>query len=397
MKNENEKLSVITFLLLLTDSLFFFIVLDRLSTYMAAEFVATLTIYRSLGMILSVLTTPFIMRIIGLRTILLSSSIVSVGCSIITFICFLVFNNLSSSAIFLLAVIQNMMLPLFNTSRECYSKSLGEQHEQRSLQRRLLESAYFSQIVGPGLSFLILNFTKSDHIYYISTFLFLVILSGFFYYFRHLRKNEIISGANSLKPFKYIFERANLPILEIVVLRTFLFFLPASMVNFLLFPLVTKSFSKPIFYSSLLYVCTGFGGWLGSKIQERFDRHILFDKDWKIAFWALFLIALGRLSMIFVNNIYVAGLLFILVGIPLSFNATSTQTIRRKLCTSRQHPEILGVEVLLGRATDFLTGNLTAVIITSGIISVGSLYAIGSLLYLTGSVWLIRSKSLHHL
>lgn len=398
MKNENDSLSFITFLLLLTDSLFFFIVLDRLSFLLSSEIVATLTIFRSLGMVISILTTPFIMRVIGLKSILFFSSTIAVGCSILTFISFLAFDTISPGIVFSLAVVQNMMLPLFSASRECYSKSLGEQHEQRSLQRKLLESAYTSQIFGPAFSFLLIYFVKGNSSVYILSILFLLaVLLGFYIYFRRLTKNDVIQGANAFKPFSYLFEKANFPILDIVILRTFLFFLPASMVNFLLFPLVTKSLDKPIFYSAILYMTTGIGGWIGSKLQEKLDRHILFDKDWKIAFWALVLISIGRLSIVFVNNIYVAGLIFILVGIPLSFNATSTQTIRRKLCSSRQHPEILGVEVLLGRTTDFLTGNLTALIITSGALSIGSLYATGSLLYLMGSLWLLRSKSIQHL
>jgi hypothetical protein len=127
-------------------------------------------------------------------------------------------------------------------------------------------------------------------------------------------------------------------------------------------------------------------------VISRFGGRKIFDKDWKIAFVALNLLGLSRILVPLLNTFNYSMILFFLSGIFLGFNAISTQTIRRKLCTITQHPEIIGLEVVFGKLTEWLVGSIVSVIIINKFWSINQIYLFGSALTIIFSIMLLKKS-----
>lgn len=125
---------------------------------------------------------------------------------------------------------------------------------------------------------------------------------------------------------------------------------------------------------------------------SRFDRHSFLSKDWKLAFVSLIFLSVIRAFVVFANNFFIATTLFVLSGIALGLNAVTTQTIRRKLCSQDQHPEVMSLEIVVGRLTDWAVGSVGAIAILNGWITASHLYLLSSFLILIFSFALMKKS-----
>jgi MFS family permease len=387
MKIENKYLSNSNLLLFITDSIFLFLVIQKLSTFLPVELASYIIALKPLGVSISAAITPFLMNYIGLRSILFFSSLFSSLSAII--VLFLISQeNPSPVVIFPLILLQSFMIQSFSLSRECYSKTLGDDNEQRSLQTEIIKSAFNAQIIGPSVSFILINFGFES----LGIYFYLILSLWSLFLITKLNKNETTIGVHIFRPLKYLFNKENKPLLDIYIIRTVLFWTPAAISNYLLFPLVQRSFELKLHFTTILYFCTGVGGAVASIIISRFGGRRIFDKDWKIAFVALNLLGISRIMVPLLNTFYYSMVLFFLSGIFLGFNAISTQTIRRKLCTNTQHPEIIGIEVVFGKLIEWLIGTIVSVVIVNKYFSINQTYVFGSALTIVFSIMLLKKS-----
>jgi MFS family permease len=214
----------------------------------ASVYIITL---KPLGIGIGAAITPFLMNYFGLRTILLFSSVLSSLAAIIILVA-VSRNNPSPYLIFSLILIQSLMIQAFSISRECYSKTLGDDNDQRGLQTEIIKSTFNAQIIGPLISFLLIHFNYESYgIYFYSI---MSIWSVFL--ITKLNKNETTKSVHIFRPLNYLFKSENKPLLDIFIIRTKLFWIPAAISNYLLFPLVQNSFALKLHFTTILYFCT---------------------------------------------------------------------------------------------------------------------------------------------
>ena len=82
----------------------------------------------------------------------------------------------------------------------------------------------------------------------------------------------------------------------------------------------------------------------------------------------------------------------VLAGFCLGLNATTTQSIRRKLCDKDQHPEILALEPIVSKTTDLATGILTNFIFAGFSLPAKVGLAVSAMLYLFLGLYMRNEK-----
>lgn len=73
-----------------------------------------------------------------------------------------------------------------------------------------------------------------------------------------------------------------------------------------------------------------------------------------------------------------------ITGLAMGVNAISTQSLRRRLSTAEQLPEVMGLEFLIGRVTDILvmTGMAAALSYQTGVLVAVAWFFVSGILHL---------------
>ncbi len=397
MMNENKLLSRATLFNSTADFILFFSALLFLNDITKSIYFAAYSVsIKSIGMGVGALVFPYIGNRISMKN-LMQISIIFTILLILTLIAPL---NLRNNTWIIIAYIffSSFFTQIFYGVRESYSKSLGIDSEQRSLQAQILESFFGAQIIGPILGFFLALYLNPN----ISILIGIILNIIAFNKISKLKLTDKFEGANILRPFTYL--KFNSPLTHIFIVRSILYWIPVGIFNFLVFPVIEKQYKLSGIYSAWVYVVIGLGSILSTfvlkdsiitkkfKIAFRIKEWFFSKKDFELAFLALTVLAITRFLFINLPNLQSYLLVGVLGGFANGLNAVSTQTIRRKLCDVKQHPEIIGLEVVVGRSVDWMVGTICLIATTSNIVDYTTGIIIsGSLLM--GLAFLMRSKS----
>lgn len=399
MKTPNKLLSNSTFLNSTGDFVVFFSLLNYLNISTQNIYIAAYGVsVKSIGIALGAFVFPFLGNYIPVKKLLVSS--IALNNLILIVLWYFVNQKYPSLAILIAMALVSFTIQIFSGVRESYSRTLGDIPEQRGLQAQILSSFYGAQLLGPILGFFIgLYSTPAIGI----LIAFILNLMSIFSLLKLPSQTKRFSGANILRPFLYL--RWNKPLTHILIMRSVLQWIPIGLFNFLMFPVVEKKYELNGIYSAWIYVVIGIGSifaafvtkpdlFLRYPLAQHIIKKISSMKDFELAFTAMVLLSLTRFSMVIVPNLESFLLIGLIGGFANGLNAVSTQTIRRKLCDSRQHPEIIGLEVIFGRITDWVVGTVCVYGITQNVFDYKTGVVVSGIILLILAI-MIRNKTFH--
>lgn len=401
MNNQNKTLSSITFFNSTSDWIIFFSLMATMALATKNIFLAAYGIsIKSLGLALGAFIFPYLGNRIKLKSLIKISLLIN-SLTILLYI-FPVFFFESTEVILFLMLLQSITGQIFSVARESLSKTLGSNSDQRSLQNQILSSFFSAQIVGPLLGFSIGIYGNMS----------LAILVSFGANFIALYKSLSIdldyqfTKVSIFKPFSYLTLRSSLT--HIFIMRAVLYWIPVGMFNFLLFPFIEKQFHLSGIYTAWVYILTGCGSIFASFIFYDLNLNNKFlnlinsiftrfknsfnNKDNELACIALITLGLSRFIITLPTSYFLIIFMFFTAGISNGLNAVTTQTIRRKLCSNEQHPEIISLEVIVGRFTDWLVGSLCLYVFMNNYLTFQTgMYISGALLILFGLLMKLKT------
>lgn len=401
MKNQNKILSSVTFFNSTADWIIFFSLMTTIAIAKQNVFWAAYGIsLKSLGLAIGAFVFPYISNRFKLKSIIKTSLLIN-SVTILIFVLPIYFFNSSETTLFLMLV-QSITGQIFSIARESLSKTLGTNSDQRSLQNQILSSFFSAQIVGPLLGFIIGLY---GNVYLAIALAFFTNIFAF-YNSLSVELEYQVSKVSIFRPFTYLNVRSSLT--HIFIVRAILYWIPVGMFNYLLFPFIEKHFQLSGIYTAWVYILTGSGSIVASfiftdlKLNNKFLRfmNLIFtkfknsfkDKDNELACIALIVLGISRFIITLPTSYFLIIFMFFAAGISNGLNAVTTQTIRRKLCSNEQHPEIISLEVIVGRFTDWLVGSVCFFVFTNNYLNFKTgMFASGFLLIILGL--LMRSKT----
>jgi len=173
-----------------------------------------------------------------------------------------------------------------------------------------------------------------------------------------------------LRPLKYIWSR---PLLrDIFLLRSVGFWFSIGLFNYLLFSVVSEHYGLTLVYSAWVYSLMGLGAaisatWLRSPDGFKKTRFAGLNEG-VMAMVAQIAFAITILAFIRLPSFSVALVVLVGTGLVMGLNAVATQTIRRKLCAADEFPEVVGLELVVGRLSDGLVSSIAGLSIAAGIV-----------------------------
>ena len=391
---ENKALSRMSFLFSFTDYLAFFAVLSFMTSSGGDAYTGSLgVISKGVGVLLAGISFPFLVRFFSLRRIIL----LSVSLTLFVFIAMIANLHGSYKFMYVLILYQSFFAQIFISARETYSKSLGSSDDQRSLQAEILLSVFGGQVFGPILGFVVAQYSTP----FVGIGLSFLSVLFCLFLLKVLKDNEVYTVTSIFRPFLYLKDSPRL--LNIFTIRTIYFWIPASILNVLLFPIVSENFHLSGTHVAFMWTATGIGStvssWILKSDQQVFvhffapiRRFFECKSDSFIASWAIAILGLVRIPVGFVSSLPVAFFFMVLAGFCLGLNATTTQSIRRKLCDKDQHPEILALEPIVSKTTDVTTGIITKFVFAGFLIPAKIGLAVSALLYLLLGLYMRNEK-----
>lgn len=358
-ESENRTLGIATFVTSIGDWLSYFALTYYLYETTQSVAIAAYTVpMRSLAVAFGGASSPGLLSKFTLRQVLVVSQALS-GLLLLA-LAGSIYSGRSLGPLELLsaAFLSTLLKQYFDISRESYSKFLATPAQQRGFQAELLQGLYSAQFVGPLLavvsirSFPLYLPLLVDAISFLVTSAMCVSLCA----------NQRISTASIFGPLRYLFRTPGLR--EIFLIRSVGYWIPISIFNYLLFAVVTEKFGIGIENTAYVYAFTGLGSfaaatWLRSK-RLWLSGLMASWTDAKIACGALLCLSVTRIAFLKANSFELAVLVVALAGLCNGFNAVTTQSLRRKFATPAQFPEVVGLELVVGKFMDWVIGTLTA-------------------------------------
>jgi hypothetical protein len=272
-------------------------------------------------------------------------------------------HSLSTAHILFLVFLGSLFKQYFDIARESYSKHLGSSESQRSLQAQILQGLYSAQLAGPLFALLCIWLCPLWVPFLLDALTFLA--TGFAAFL--LKDSTLLfEGRSILKPLIYL--KSNAGLRTIFLLRSIGYWIPIAIYNYLLFSVVTEKFKLGIEHTALIYSVTGLGSlfsatWLRMKSQWIFAK-VGSLSDAKIAALSLLALAFNRVALLYASSFVTALFVLWIGGFFNGFNAVTTQSLRRKLTTHSQFGEIVALESLVGKLTDWGAGTIAALLLT---------------------------------
>ncbi|MGK5088565.1 hypothetical protein WDW86_13485 [Bdellovibrionota bacterium FG-2] len=375
----NHFLSRISFVTSIGDFVSLFAILVLMHNQTGKIEVAAYAIpMKALGIALGGAVFPSIVSRFTLRNLMIWTQLIS---GVITLaIVGLANEGVPPGWVYGLLVLQTILKQVFDGARDSYSKSIGSNDQHRSLQAGLLQAFYSAQVVGSILSFALIKTFGA----YVP--LFVDALSFFAAGALSLGLPDGVKENQSslFRPFKYLGKRPAL--LQIFLLRSVGYWIPVGIFNYLLFSVFFESFGTEPLNSVWSYVAIGLGSGVSSRLLAKEKGILSHHKDTLIAAGALLLLAMTRFAFILVPSFGLSIAVLTIGGLCNGANAVTTQSLRRKLTTDEQFPEIVGLELVVGRFTDWAASTLILIAVTKfGLsFSSGILISAGFLVVLAG-------------
>ncbi|MGE0616311.1 MAG: hypothetical protein AB7P04_11790 [Bacteriovoracia bacterium] len=361
MQKENRVLSFTTFITSFGDWLSYFAWVVFLYKQSGSVAIAAYSVpLRSLAVGVGGWTGPYLMRFLSLRQILVGTQLVSAAILFFFAIAMGMGHAVSPAVALGLVFFSTAMKQYFEMARETYSQGLGEVGHQRSLQAEILQGLYSAQFLGPLFALGFLQIVPMGWIFVLDGTSFLISAS-LCASLRGDRRAETVR-ASSLRPLGYL--RRYPGLLQIFLIRSMGYWIPISLFNYLLFSVVTDHYGLPVEHSAIIYALTGLGSLVAAVNlragRSRAARWAATLSDAKLAFLALAVLAVTRFLLIELPHFAWALLVLFISGLCNGVNAVTTQSLRRKLATPEQFPEVVGLELLVGKFFDWGVGTLAA-------------------------------------
>jgi hypothetical protein len=332
---------------------FFAILLILEKSGISPEYNGLNIIFQACAYSISAMTYPYLSSRIGVRNLLILSQICSmVAASTILFL------YLSKSVSLVPFIVCTFTLTFcyqaFDNAKNHYSKLVGvsNDHHQRN-EVQLLKYFFGAQTFGPIISVLLIYLFPLwvPLVVDILTFIICTFLAA---KLKSVPSNE--GGSSFLSPFKYIWKFPELR--DVTLLRSIGFWIGAGVFDYLMVPTIKYNYGTSVTYLAGIYSALGFGGAVGVSLI----RNPITEEKWifgKFPMWTNAVVGnLGMmLTMIYFwtqDSIWKCFLVSIVHGIFMGVLAASSQSMRKIAATNEQFPEILSMEVMIGRLTAFI-------------------------------------------
>ena len=394
-RKENQLLSKLSFITTLGDFLSMFALMQLLYNLTGRVELAALAVtVKSFAYVLSSLVFPSLTNHFNLKTLIVGTQVI---CSLVmAFICYFAPGWAEQDSMWLLVLlaVQALLKRIFENSRESYSKNLRTETTHRSFQAELLHGFYKAQFLGPIISLGLIYYLPIQIPLFIDSLTFLL-AAGLALSLKQKESREI--RKHLLKPLKYLHKTPGL--LSIFLLRSVAYWIPVGIFNYMLFGIVKEHYGLKLVQSAWVYAAIGMGSLMAS--------YLLKDSKTKKLTWlgklpngplaagALIVLALTRVAFLSLPSFAIAMGVLVISGVCNGLNATATQALRSRLCTKAQFPEVVALEQIVGRTTDFLIQSFCLWAIASNLldftdgvwISAGLLIIV-ALLHLKKSLWI---------
>ncbi len=366
-QTQNKILSLITFITSIGDFISFFAIIVLLHNLSGSLLVAAYAVpIKSLGVVAAGLLLPYCSRQFRPKKLLFWTQIIS---ALLLFSVVLMVSTDNFHSWYFLFVLFSLscLKQLFDAAREIESKALGSTQEQRGLQAQLLSGFYNAQLIGPIISFFLIRYFSISVPILVDGVSFVVaaIASCFLL---DLEQPQRVSST-IFKPFSYFSLYPGLRL--IFLLRSVGYWFPIGIANYLLFVIVEEQYHLKLENSAWVYSIIGLGSLVATTLLAM-KKSTVFSAtkltDGKLAFWALLLLGIFRIGFAFSPSFLIASIFIFAGGICNGTNAVATQSLRRKLTDHSQFPEVVGLEIVVGRFVDWLSGTLTGLALTAGLI-----------------------------
>ena len=390
--HDNKLLGQITLVTSLGDWLTYFALMKLATDVSGSVIIGTLSIaMKSAAIAVGAVLIPMFVGVFPSRVIILVAQWISA--LLMGAVCLSIGNKfaLPVSAIYATLFVQTILKQLFDAARESHSKGLAlTDADHRPMQAEILRGLFGAQFFGPLLAFVLLSKTPLWVPVLVDCLTFT--LSGFLAFGigpSHPTQSAI-DPMRFLKPLKYLSKYPRLR--DILVFRSVVFWIPNGLYNILLFQVVMHHYGRPLEHSTLPYAALG----LGAAAASLLLRHPMSEaktwlgkrRDGTLACLAQIGFALSTLGFLVIPSFELALVFVLVTGLAMGVNAISTQSLRRRLSTAEQLPEVMGLELLIGRATDILVMTGMATALDRGILS----YQTGVFIAVA---WFIVSGLLH--
>ncbi len=368
---ENRFLAALSFITCTGDHLSFFSLLSLIdSTTGKIELAAYLWSFKSLGIALGGMLLPSMLARSSLKKLLFASQILAGLCMLFVFVLWSSPSKGSNLTVFLTFgafLFSNVLQKIFDNSKETYSKGLPVSGSDRHAQAVLYGGLSSAAVVGPLLALLIIMTLSPTIGILIDTVTF---FGTAFLILSQLKQNVRAAAAPSLfRPFTYLGYKPELR--RILILRGILFWIPTGIWNYIVFAVVQKQFGLTSIQSAWTFAALGFGAVVGSSflrdpaldpkgIAEKIRLQLSKVSNNHLAGIAVFLLGASKIGFTSMPSLPIALTFTVMAGVFVGLNAVSTQAIRRKLTTDDEFPEIVSLEGMLGKLTEFTVASLSA-------------------------------------
>lgn len=384
IQDENQLLERMTFVTSIGDFLSFFALLRYFSDLGVPPSIAGYSVVvKTVAVATGGVVLPYLVRRYNTRKIVLSSQLLSFVFS--SALLALVLNR--SSFVPVLFGIQfglNLLKQVFEGARETHSKSLNVSQRQLTAQAKLLSSFYGSQFIGPIVSFFLVSYLPLHIPFVLDAGSFLVagvMALG-------LRAAPCVDERiHILRPLTYLFNR---PLLrDLFFLRSVGFWFSIGLFNYLLFSVITEKHGLTLIHSAWVYSILGAGATVATFIIAKWKEYRSMPSEGVMATFAQLVFGVAILGFLWIENRALIWPVLFTAGIAMGCNSAATQALRRNLTTQGEFAEVVGLELVFGRAADALVSTVAALTLRSGVVGFESWLILASLvLFILGPVHL---------
>lgn len=358
MKNldANKKLSKITFISTFGDTLSFYALLFLI--YKATDSIAIAAFtggVKSLGGACAYLCYPYLCKY-NLRKLLFYSQALSFFLTLALLYEFFLTDSFSTAFVLFVFFLHSVCGSLFEAGRETYSKALeADASESLPLQAELLSYFYKAQFLAPIAALVLIKNLPLWLPLLLDSATFLI-AALFITKLPQTNNSDFKeTSANPFKPLKYLPKNKKLS--HIFWIRAVGMWIPLGIFNYIIFKAVKDQFNLEVIDSVWIESAIGLGSMLSRNFlsDARFSKWIGLSKLSNISLLSCGLFALGltRLGFISITNFKIMLVIVFIGGIFNGLNAFTSRTLRREHSTKSQFPEIISLETIIAKITDF--------------------------------------------
>jgi hypothetical protein len=285
-----------------------------------------------------------------------------------------------------------LLKQFFEAAREARSRILGDGIStgptQRGFQAQLLQGFYSAQILGPLLSFVFIRKmgVSIPLVFDALTFFIAAWLC------RKVGHDFETRSYRIFRPLEYIWKRPEL--LSLFLIRSVGMWIPIGIFNYVLFSVIDDYYKLDLLNSAWVYIAIGIGSLISTTLLRSQRGWWAQRQDATVAMLGFAFLALTRLAFINLPSFYWALGALALGGICNGANATVTQSLRRKICSSHELPEIMGLELFVGRLCDWAVSTWLFYMMSQNLVGYkeGIYLSMVSLLILSLAMYIFRKQ-----